>query len=154
MPTHIKELRGTNRKDRSKNDLIVPSINYCPDPPDDYTDSQKIIWKSIVETLLIAKALHEVGLPIIHSYCVQYRIFQDAYESVYPKNGSKKLTIISQTKNGNIEKKNPNIDTLNQAQSAMLMIADRFGFTPLSQTKINTKIADDKEKKPGKFDIR
>jgi len=154
VPKHIKELRGTDRKDRDGKGITIPPVDYLPDPPDTYTDSQKLIWTSIIKTLSVAKALHEVGIPLIHSFCVQYRIFQDAYESVYPKKGGHKLTIISETKNGNIEKKNPNIDTMNQAHSAMIMIADRFGFTPLSQTKINTNPVEDPGKKKGKFDIK
>jgi P27 family predicted phage terminase small subunit len=153
VPTQVKNLRGTYRKDRDNKGINnVPVVLDIPDPPETYTVEQSEMFISIVKYLYKIKALQDVGLPIIHAYCIQYGIYIEAHSLIKPKNGVTSLTITSLNKSGTVTKKNPAIDIMNAALNSMIAISDRFGFTPLAQGKIHIP-KDEEVKKGSKFDI-
>jgi P27 family predicted phage terminase small subunit len=123
-------------------------IGFLPDPPKEFTKAQQTVWIDIIKTLAAANALNEVGLPLIYSYCVQYGMFEDALNQVRIKG----IVIIQKTKKGDIIKQNPAVQVMNASNSLMLSLSKEFGFSPLSQSKINTKPVEP-EKKKSKFDI-
>lgn len=156
VPKHIKELRGTTRADRDGKGLVPPkALEYIPDPPVEYSDQQKAMYFDIVHFLMNANALYSVGLHWVHVYCTQYKIYQECYDIL---NGKSKrgepggIVVVSETKHGTIYTRNQAMVSMKDALSTMMQISDRFGFTPLSMSKIHVN-AKTEDKKDSQFDI-
>ncbi len=152
VPTKLKILRNTYRDDRDGQSLTVAPISKIPTCPDYFDDDIKKMWYEISGTLYALGILQSIGVTQIEIYCKQFDIYKKAVGQV-DKYG---ITIVSKTKYGQIMKKNPAIEVMSIAITIMQGISDRFGFSPLSQSKIKNvqvgNIIDGKEK--NKFEDR
>lgn len=134
VPAVLKLMRGTYREDRDGGKVTVPdAIKTVPVSPEGYTDETKDMWYKICSTLISVGLLQDIGLNQIEIYCDQYEIYRDAKLKVKDKGSVIKIT----SRNGqSVVKRNPYIDVMGSAFVIMNQISDRFGFSPLSQSRI------------------
>lgn len=131
--------------------MKVEATDTIPEAPIGFTRDQKELWRVICETLKAVNLLQPIGMHMIEIYCHQYRMYQDAAKAVHASG----LLLHYKTKYGEITKKNPHLDIMAGCFKALTSIADRFGFTPLSQSKIKA-VADPAlfmKKKDSKFNF-
>lgn len=119
---------------------------------DTFNPRQMSLFNDIILLLTESGTLQNVGLRFVEMFCIQYKIYMEAKNKV-DLNGS---TISVDMKYGPVEKKNPAIDVMNGAFSQMMDIANKFGFHPLAQSKINSPNDGNKGKKekPGQAEFR
>lgn len=134
IPAVLKVMRGTYRKDRDAGKVSVPDvIKSVPVPPDGYSEKTKDMWYKICTTLISVGLLQDIGLNQIEIYCDQFEIYRDAKEKVMDKGSVIKIT----SRNGqSVIKRNPYVEVMGAAFVIMNQISDRFGFSPLSQSRI------------------
>lgn len=119
---------------------------------DKFNDAQMALFNDIILLLTESGTLQNVGLRFVEMFCIQYRIYIESKENI-EKNGS---VLVIPMEYGDTTKKNPAIDVMNGAFSQMMDIANKFGFHPLAQSKINSPNAGNKGKKekPGQAEFR
>lgn len=132
VPVKLKKIRGTYRKDRDSHGLTIQPSKAIPEAPEYFTPMQKEIWQAICTTLKAIDLLQPVGMPFVEIYCQQAGLYQRALEDIQ-ENGA---TTTTESRYGTVIKKNPSLEIMNQAFKVMTDISDRFGFTPLSQSRI------------------
>lgn len=133
LPTKIKELRGTVRKDRVLENEMQPGLmDSLPAAPKTLKDHGKDLWFHICSELLNLNMLTTVGLPQIESYCKDWQLYKIAEKNVDEKGPVVKL------KTG-VVAQNPYLKTMNDCRSRMTKFEDRWGLSPSSQAKIPAK---------------
>lgn len=103
---------------------------------DKFDKVQMELFNDIVELLTRSGTLQNVGLRFVEMFCIQYKIYLNAKNNVE----SQGEVITVPMKYGDTTKKNPALDVMNNAFTQMITIADKFGFTPLAQSKIKVEI--------------
>lgn len=67
---HMKVLRGTDRKDRTRDEADFPVVSGSVDPPDWLIDAEAVKeWHHKVDLLTRASVLTEAGLSLLGQYC-------------------------------------------------------------------------------------
>lgn len=131
-----KRALGTYRPGRSGDvmeEFIKPEKGMKLIAPKYFNQEQTELFNDIVSLLTSTNTLQKVGMRFIEAFCYQYKIYKDCIKDI-DENG---LTITIPMKYGDTTKKNPSVDVMNGAFTQMITIADRFGFTPLAQSKIH-----------------
>ncbi len=113
---------------------------------DKFNEIQKELVNDIVELLTRSGTLQNVGLRFVEMFCIQYKIYLSAKDNVE----SQGEVITVPMKYGDTTKKNPALDVMNNAFTQMITIADKFGFTPLAQSKIKIEITKEEDNEEGK----
>lgn len=135
-PTKLKKLIGTFREDRdgAKMDVIpLPASQISKlKPPANFNAEQKQLWTEIIQTLGHVGLLQNIGIHQVTEYCIHFKLYHRALIDIDKKGHN----ITYDTKHGEITKKNPSYEGAMNSKSIMQGIADRFGFSPLSQSKI------------------
>ncbi len=131
VPIQIKKLRGTYRNDRDGRSisLIMPTLDRIPPSPTEFTQNQIELWNTICQTLLSIGLLQEIGLIQIMVYCDQWEIYKECRYHI-EKNGTMLTTGDGRTY------KNPSLGIMKRMAQNMIKIADQFGFSPLSRSKL------------------
>ena len=112
IPTKLKELRGTTRKDRMvENEMVVALVSELPDPPEWLSPIGQSEWTKVCSELYGKQMLHQIDLRLIESYCNAMSLH--AQSVPYQK-------------------------IANDALDRALKIAREFGLTPSSRTGIST----------------
>lgn len=149
VPTQVKKLRGTFRKGRDGMEMMVPAADSVAMPPEPFNEEQKKLWYVICDTLKAIGILQEIGYVSIRIYCEQYKLYQAAY-----KEAEDGPTIKVTSNYGTVTKPNPAHDAMGKAFNIMQIISDKFGFSPLSQSKIKAiGTINAQDAKKDKFDI-
>lgn len=139
VTTQTKIIRGTFRKDRHGNKLLVPNEKTLPLPPKGkFRKETEAHWMTVVKTLQSQKILQSIGLRLLTSYFEQVELYEDALDDV--KENGRVIEYLS-PRNGPQIRENPNVKIANEALKAMILLSNQFGFTPLAQTKINTNLS-------------
>ena len=133
LPTEVKRLQGTFRKDQSIDHIQGSSLKEIPPHPENFNEMEIKLWDALTTFLYSNKILQNIGLPNIISWCRFMGRHLEA-EDWIAENGA----IYNATnKEGEvIPKTHPyhriSIETNQQAQR----IGAEFGVTPATQTKI------------------
>jgi P27 family predicted phage terminase small subunit len=128
-PTAIKKAQGTLRKDR-KNDkepefAIVKAI---PDPPEYFTDKAREIYYSTGLDLINQGILTSVGFPQFIIYCTTTASVFELTQLI------KEQGYFSNFKGQRVQ--NQNIKSLKTFADLSRQLANEFGLTPASSSKI------------------
>ncbi len=130
VPQGVRELRGTDRADRSNPDEPKPPVEL-PDPPAHLTPTAIEVWYRVGRALVELRVLTAIDLDAFGSYCtlvsrvaeLERKIKVDDYKTV----GSSGTPI-----------QNPEVRTLNELRAQLLRHAVEFGLTPSSRSRIRT----------------
>lgn len=106
------------------------------------------MWYTICQTLFSVGILQDIGWHMIDVYCRQYRLFMDSLKDIKDTGGV--ITSYSAS-GGEVNKMHPSVSVMERSFSIMTNIADRFGFSPLSQSRLKhiANGGDGKEKEKG-----
>lgn len=141
VPTVIKKLRGTHRKDRGvENEMQPAKVSTIPNPPDTIGAAGKEMWFTFCAEALSLNLLTKIGLPQIERYCDFYDIYEVSKGLAYDKKGKVKPVI--ELSNGAFSQ-NPYIRSMKDAAAEMKRIEDAWGLSPSSQTKIPARAKDE-----------
>ena len=70
LPTEVKKLRGTLKKERVlENEMQVEILKELPETPEWLSDIAKVEWKKVCLELFNKNMLHYVDLKLIEAYC-------------------------------------------------------------------------------------
>ena len=128
IPTNLKIIKGTVRKDReNKSEPVVPV--GIPSPPDHLSKIALIEWGRISAQLFQLGLLTEIDMAALAAYCDSFGMWCDSSEQL--KN--ERLTI--ETTNGNVIQ-NPLVGIVNQSREHMRKFLTEFGLSPASRAKV------------------
>lgn len=134
-------LKGTKRADRHDNRLKVEPLEKMPAPPDDLTDAAQKVWVSTCLKLLRLKILSEQDTDLIEQYAIAVVTARDAAYDIH-ENG------FSLENDKGTRYTNPAVATLKQAQSIIMAVSDRFGFSPYARQKLKAGPGEKKKVDP------
>ncbi|MGH6836942.1 MAG: phage terminase small subunit P27 family [Methylocella sp.] len=130
IPTNLKLIRGTFRKNQSPKNELAPELALPPCPAELGVDA-KLEWGRM------SIELHKLGLisnfdrATFAAYCAAYGRWIAAERAL---NASDRLVLLIETKAGNVIQ-NPLIGIANKAASDMVRYAIEFGMTPSSRAR-------------------
>ena len=137
VPTKIKLVKGTFRKDRANpNEPIYPS--EIPESPKHLNEFGKVEWDRMSKIFLDQGLLSQVDMAALASYCQLFGRWSEA-ETDLNKEGLTLTTI-----QGNIIQ-NPLLGIANTALKLMNKCLLEFGMTPASRSKVSAKKSNKKE---------
>tara|TARA_R100000781_G_scaffold26759_2_gene19858 strand:- start:12601 stop:13077 length:477 start_codon:yes stop_codon:yes gene_type:complete len=137
IPTKIKQLRGTTRKDRLiENEMIVALVPEIPDAPDWLSPIGKSEWEKVCFELFGKQMLHKIDLRLIESYCNAMSLHIETEMMLREKGRIQ----VYKNPDGTIKHAQsvPYQKIANDALDRALKIAREFGLTPSSRTGIST----------------
>ncbi len=135
ISTKLKILKGTYKKCREKNDKInLKTMEKAPKAPAYLTKSGKKIWKEATELLIKYKMMHQVDLPSLEGYIFNVELCQILPDEIM-KEGV--LTVHVNRAGESNKIKNPKLAVYNEALRMINLFGSKFGFDPLSRTKID-----------------
>lgn len=140
LPTHLKIVKGTDRKDRENKDEPMPN-RKIPDPPGHLNDIAKEEHKRMSGVLYNLGLLTEIDGTALAAYCEAYSVWVEAC-TVRNELGADWMT--ETTMNGNTIQR-PIVGIINQARKAMKDFLVEFGMTPASRSKVSAKKSEDKK---------
>lgn len=128
LPTNLKVLKGTLRKDRLLNE---PQPEICiPDPPSVLDEIALEEWHSISVLLYEQGLLTELDRAMLAGYCTTFSRWVKAEAAL-----KKSAMLIKTSKNSLVQ--NPLISISNKSMELMHMFLSEFGMSPSSRTRIN-----------------
>ena len=135
VPSKIKKLRGTYRKDR-----VVPAepqpAAIPPNPPRWLSRYARSEWRYIVLKLEELGLAAKIDRAELAAYCEAYANFREATEQL------KTAPRVVKTYNGNYVQ-SPWVSIQNKAAEAMHRYAQQFGMSPSARTRINVAQPED-----------
>ena len=137
IPTKLKELRGTTRKDRMvENEMVVALVPELPDPREWLSPIGKSEWTKVCSELFGKQMLHQIDLRLIESYCNAMSLHIETEMRLREKG---RIQVYKNT-DGTIKHAQsvPYQKIANDALDRALKIAREFGLTPSSRTGIST----------------
>lgn len=134
IPTKIKKLQGTLKKCRSVNEMDVSVEDRRPEPPEYLSEVGKKVWEQTTWELQNLKMLHLVDMPSLTAY-----VFNVELSYTLPAEIKKEgLVTIHTNKAGEANPvKNPKLAIYNEALRNLHLFGVKFGFDPVSRSKIN-----------------
>jgi len=131
LPTNVKKLRGTLRKHRvRKNEPQPPARSSVPRPPERLRGNlARAKWRSLAAELWHLGLLPRVSEDMLVQYCVAWEIYCGALEMV------ERVGSVVKTQSGNYIV-SPWMAVVNRQADVMRAIAQEFGMTPSSKTRV------------------
>jgi P27 family predicted phage terminase small subunit len=131
LPTNVKKLRGTLRKHRvRKNEPQPPARSSVPRPPERLKGTlARAKWRSLAADLWHLGLLPRISEDMLFQYCVAWQIYCDALEMV------ERVGSVVKTQSGNYIV-SPWQAVVNRQAEVMRTIAQEFGMTPSSKTRV------------------
>jgi len=129
VPTNLKLLKGTFRKNEAVENEVQPDLNI-PSPPEHLNQIASVEWGRISQQLYKLGLLSDIDRAALAAYCVAYSRWVLAEQKLNEQG----FTI--ETTNGNIIQ-NPIVGIANQAMEHMRKFLVEFGMTPSSRTKVS-----------------
>tara|TARA_B100000519_G_C13913127_1_gene283123 strand:+ start:61 stop:531 length:471 start_codon:yes stop_codon:yes gene_type:complete len=136
VPTRMKELRGTTRKDRLvKNEMQVSLISEIPDPPQWLSDLGKIEWQKVCNELHGKQMLHHIDIRLIEAYANAMSLHIETEMMLREKGRIQ----IYKNPDGTIKHAQsvPYQKIANDALDRAFKIAKEFGLTPSARSNIS-----------------
>jgi P27 family predicted phage terminase small subunit len=132
IPTKLKLIQGTLNVTRALKHEFSPTIlDGIPSPPSilDIIPKAKELWIETATELSNKGILSSVDLPMLAAYCIEMAEYLRSMERV-KKEGS----VIKNVQGNRVT--NPNYYNAKNSLDKAIKIANSFGFTPASRTKI------------------
>ncbi len=126
-PTALKLIDGNPGKRKPDPEEPKPAKVYEPDPPDDYTEIQRMKWNEIAGKLARCRVLTELDLDSLDIYVREWCNLQEAIADI---NQRGKLL---QMPTGGVMW-NPSWAQYKHSQSVVRSIMSEFGMTPSTRT--------------------
>lgn len=143
LPAEIKKKRGTHRPSRDAPDpMQAAPLTTIPTAPDDLPERGRQEWYRAAGQLAAFGILATVDLVLLHQYCRCVVTMEEAQHHL----STEGYTITMHNKGGGMYPvKSPWVSIYNEALTLTLKIAQQYGFTPSSRTKISAPKADQPE---------
>jgi P27 family predicted phage terminase small subunit len=142
LPAVMKELSGTNRKDRVvRQGVEYASVTKVPKPEVWLSDKGKRNFRSACEMLIGKDLLNVANVQLVAMMAEEFATYEEASREL--KDNGKTMTI--ETKTGSYEQVSPWVGIRNQALKNYKDLASLFGMDPLSQQKIGPATKDPKD---------
>lgn len=142
IPTNIKKLRGTHRKDRGvENEVEHKPLAEYPSPPDHLTEDGKAQWYVILSAADNMGYLAAIAVPQLERYITLWEVYADAWNHCHDKKGGLKTVV----KQGNVFRRNPYYDIMMSTSVEMRQIEVQWGWTPSSKSKVASMKDDNEE---------
>ena len=142
LPTKIKALQGTLRKDRQPKNEPEADLHSLPEPPKTLDAVGRQAFTRTCAKLLELGMLTNAGIPQIERYSFAYQLWIDA---------------TSHLKASKIAKDMPTgknwFFILKESEKSMLAFEDRWGLSPMSQNKVQWPDRQEKQEQEDEFDI-
>ena len=139
LPTTLKKMRGTYRKDRAATNEAKPPVSR-PSPPRWLSKYARSEWRYITPKLDAVGLLTKIDRGELAAYCEAFGKFREATEALQREGNE----MVVQTHNGNYVQ-SPWVSIQNKAAEAMHKYAQQFGMTPSSRTRINVEKPEEDE---------
>ena len=134
IPTSLKKLKGTNRKERElENEMQVTHVICMPDAPSFLNAFGAEEWHKVTNQLADLSMLHEVDLGMLGAYCREMGIYIEMVEML--KAGQVERTY---DKDGRLRgsKLRPEVKIARDSLDRAIKLAVQFGFTPSARASI------------------
>ena len=134
IPTQLKKIAGTDRKDRSlKNEMVVSEVISMPEAPSFLNEYAVAEWHKVTNELANLKMLHEVDLALLSAYCREMGMYFEMVEVL--KGGQIERTY---DRDGRLRasKLKPEVKISRDCLDRAMKIAVQFGFTPSARASI------------------
>ena len=126
-PTEIKVLQGSLNTTRDKDKLEVEKITSIPEPPEFMSDLAKEFWYRQMTALVKLGLIGTMDITMFEIYCNEMARYWEIHEEMKkPMDIMERRTLYSM---------------LRDAGMITFKIANQYGFTPASRTKIPSQIA-------------
>lgn len=140
LPTNIKVVKGTVRKNRVNKDEPKPKSDDVS-MPDTLSDKAEKCWKQVSDHLKEAGLLTNVDQNALVMYCETFAKWQEANDMVTKKGP------LHKTPNGHIQP-SPFISIANKYFNQCKSMMTEFGMTPSSRSGISSSKGKDSESDP------
>ena len=134
IPTALKKLKGTDRKDRLlSNEMEVTRSVSMPEAPSFLNSFGVYEWEKVTNELANLSMLHEVDLGLLAAYCREIGTYFEMVEEI--KMGQVERTF---DKDGRLRssKLKPEVKIARDSLDRAIKLAVQFGFTPSARASI------------------
>ncbi len=138
MPTNLKLLKGTLRKDRLVAGEPQPEI-LIPDVPEHLSDLAKVEWGRVSQELATLGLVSRIDRAALAAYCECWSDWVDASRLCASKDGQDRKVI--KTAAGNFVE-NPYYSIKKRSAELMHKFLVEFGMTPAARTRIHAEKPD------------
>lgn len=128
----VKKAKGTLKNDKKHAGLVLPAIDSIPEPPVHLGEFGKAVWFKTLNVLLPEKTVSEIDLKVYEEYCYQF----DLIEALRPEMDKGGVLPIVNNGGGQSMIKNPAFTVYADCVDRVHKLAQQFGLTPLSRSKI------------------
>jgi P27 family predicted phage terminase small subunit len=135
VPSHLKLITGTFRKDRSSKNEPKPELAIPPVPPE-LSDDAKLEWGRASVDLYRMGLLTHIDRMALAAYCDSCGIFIRARRLLTKMGEDGTDGLLTKTAQGNVIQ-NPLIGIANKAKRDMMAYAEQFGMTPSARARVN-----------------
>jgi P27 family predicted phage terminase small subunit len=128
LPTALKLVKGTLRKDRRNKNEPQPARALSAEPPEHLTEKQKEVWRYVIDNAP-SGLLKSLDWAVLEIWVVSYTVYRDSQEAV------NRIGQVIKTPN-DYPVVNPYLSNMNKQAQIMLKAASEMGFTPASRSRI------------------
>jgi P27 family predicted phage terminase small subunit len=149
LPSKIKIIRGTFRKDRALEHEAEPEpVREPPRPPAHLLSAGKKLWKALARELADKGILTVVDLPALEVLCYNYGLYRDLHEAIFrPKSPPDPITgrvtkgrrTLAQYMEGRNSQTMPEYVQMTKAFATVKAYQIEFGLTPSARSKIEIR---------------
>jgi P27 family predicted phage terminase small subunit len=154
IPTKIKIIRGTFRKDRVPEHEPEPEpVRDMPKPPPDLPSAGKKLWKKLAAELVDKKVLTVVDLPALEVCCLNYGLFKELHRAIHkkiedPVTGKLRKRTLAEYMQGKSSQTMPEYVQMARAFTTFKSYLTEFGLTPSSRARLDIPEAEPEEVDP------
>ena len=134
LPSAIKKMRGTWRKDRAAAREPRPKSG-TPRRPAWLTPRARKFWPEYVRLTSTMRVLTQVDGPALGMLCAAHSEYLDAVDVLTKKGASYE----SPTPTGTIVRARPEVQQASEAWRRVHMMLAQFGLTPASRSRVDAK---------------
>ncbi len=143
LPTNLKMLKGTLRKDRLVPNEAQPDLGIPAVPPH-LSDEAKVEWGRVSQQLMGLGLLSYIDRAALTAYCDAWSDYVDASKMCATKDGQDRKVV--KTAAGNFME-NPYYTIKKRSMEIMHKFLTEFGMTPASRTRINAPVKPERKSK-------
>ena len=137
LPTHLKLMRGTLRKDRlnRKEPKVAPAVPSCPRH---LGKEAKHEWRRVSKELRAMGLLTKVDRAALAMYCDAWGRWVDALEAL------RRYGVMVKSPSG-FPMQSPYLAVANKAMEQMRLLLGEFGMSPSARTRIHAQPVPEEE---------
>jgi P27 family predicted phage terminase small subunit len=139
LPTRLKVVRGTLRKDRAnpREPAVTPEIPTCPD---ELSPAAKKEWERIAPELAALGLLAGIDRSALALYAEAYARWLDAIQAL------QKYGTVVKSPNG-FPIQSPYVALANKAGEQVRLLLAEFGMTPASRSRVHAMTVEEEDSK-------